>query len=373
VLQAAVKGLMGSGRTPDEKKTWLENFMYRFEYNFLNEADPLQLIPGFSDLITLLKGGELKDDAYGTIKKMMSAATGTVDMLIGKNELSWRNVEDSAGQLMQLYTGVPAKNIMRDLRAMWNWTIEQPYAERESSAAIMKGQAEDLFYNADNLIGTLNKWLGDAGFNTNNKAYYQRIYAAKKAGDEQAAQDMIDYLLNGKGVKQETIGENMAKLAKADDSMTAEETAGFLMGEGKDPSDYIKEQLKAGNMNAEDARKMLQEADPKKSADDVWWAVDRIQYQLDNELNKAPGGNYYRLWDAMDNNSTEEIRTAIKTMTEHGIEAKNIKTQITKQYKAAYLAADADGKRTIRDAIQKAYKLMGYTAEDADKVINKWK
>ena len=375
VLQAAFKGLMSSGRTPDEKKTWFENFLYRFFGNLLNEADPLQLVPGYSDAITLLKDGKLQDDAMGAFGKLFTAGQKGVDLLLGnggKNGV-YRDIEDSVGQLVQLFSGLPLKNLMRDARAMWNWVVDQPYAKRPDDWNSIKYQTIDTFMNADNLWGVLMDKLGESGYDTSNAGYYQRIYAAKKAGDEQAAQDMIDYLLNGKGVKAETISSKMAALAKADNSMTAEATAGFLISEGKDPTDYIKDQLKAGSMTAEEARKMLQEADPQKNPNDVWWAVDRIQYQLDNGLEKTPGGSYYRLWDAMDNNSTEQIRGALNTMTDHGIETKNIKTQITKQYKAAYLEADANGKRQIRDAIQKAYKLMGLTAEDADKVINKWK
>jgi hypothetical protein len=373
VLQAAVKGMMGSGRTPDEKKTWLENFMYRFEYNFLNEADPLQLIPGFSDLVTVLKGGELKDDAFGTLKKMQNAGQGLIDIVLGNNDFSYRNVEDSAAQLMQLFTGVPAKNIMRDLRAMWNWTIDQPYAQRETSDAVLGAQAEDLFWNADNLFGVVNKWLGEAGLNTNNTGYYQRIYDAKKSGNEEAAQDMIEYLMSGKGVKEETINSKMASLAKKDESASAEETASFLIGEGADAQDYIKSQMKDGNLTAEDARKLLQENQPEKDADSIWWTVDRIEWAQENGLEETPSGTYYRLWNAMDANSATEIQSAVKNMVNHGVKAENIKSTITNQYKSAYLEADSNGKRKIRDAIQKAYKAAGFTAEDADKVINKWK
>ena len=46
---------------------------------------------------------------------------------------------------------------------------------------------------------------------------------------------------------------------------------------------------------------------------------------------------------------------------------------MTGHFKQDYLKANSDGKRRIRDAIQKAYRKLGYTAEDADKVINKWK
>ena len=374
VLQAVFKGLMSTGRTPDEKKNWTENFLYRFFNNFQNEVDPLQLIPGYSDAITLLKDGKLQDDAMGALGKLFTAGQKGVDLLLGNGGDSWyRDLEDSVGQLTQLFSGLPLKNLMRDARAMWNWAVDQPYAKRDTDWNTVKFQTLDTFMNADNLIGVLMEKLGSSGYDTSNAAYYERIYNAKKAGDEQAAQSMIDYLLNGKGVKQETISSKMASMAKEDTSATATETAGFLMDEGKDPTSYVKEQLKAGKMSAEEARRTLQKANEDKEPDEIWWMVDRIQYQLANKAAEAPSGRYYRLWDAMDKNRTEDIRSAIETMTTHGVEEKNIKTQITKQYKAAYLAADADGKREIRDAIEKAYKLLGYTAKDADKVINKWK
>ena len=374
VLQAVFKGLMSTGRTPDEKKNWTENFLYRFFNNFQNEVDPLQLIPGYSDAITLLKDGKLQDDAMGALGKLFTAGQKGVDLLLGNGGASWyRDLEDSVGQLTQLFSGLPLKNLMRDARAMWNWAVDQPYAKRDTDWNTVKFQTLDTFMNADNLIGVLMEKLGSSGYDTSNAAYYERIYNAKKAGNKQAADDMISYLLNGKGVKQETISSKMASMAKADTSATATETAGFLMDEGKDPTSYVKEQLKAGKMSAEEARRTLQKANEDKEPDEIWWMVDRIQYQLANKATEAPSGRYYRLWDAMDKNKTEDIRSAIETMTAHGVEEKNIKTQITKQYKAAYLAADADGKREIRDAIEKAYKLLGFTTKDADKVINKWK
>ncbi len=374
VLQAAVKGLMGTGRTPDEKKTWWENFLYRFEYNFLNEADILQLVPGFSDAVTILKGGELKDDAWGALSKMIKATSGTVDLLLrgASDKGTYRDIEDTAAQLVQMFTGVPLKNLMRDGRAMWNWAIDRPYETRADSAAVIRGQATDLFYNADNLIGVLNTWLGEAGYSTNNNAYYARIYEAKKAGDDARAQNMIDYLLKGKGIKQESINSKIAGMAKKDENASAADTAEFLIAEGANAEDYIRDRMRKQELTADEARDLLQKADPTKDADSIWWTVDRIQYQLDTGAEKV-SGNYYRLWDAMDNNKATEIRTAVKTMTDHGMEPENIKKQITTKYKKAYLDGSNSEKVKIKDAIEKAYKELGYSTEDADKVINKWK
>ena len=54
-------------------------------------------------------------------------------------------------------------------------------------------------------------------------------------------------------------------------------------------------------------------------------------------------------------------------------EEKSIRSQITGKYKEKYLKADTREKVKIRDSIQKAYKALGKTAADADKVINAWK
>ena len=62
----------------------------------------------------------------------------------------------------------------------------------------------------------------------------------------------------------------------------------------------------------------------------------------------------------------------MKTLTDHGKKKADIKENITKMFKAEYLEAGSSGKIKIRDAIQKAYKALGYTAADADKIIDGW-
>jgi hypothetical protein len=96
-----------------------ENVMYRFAFNFMNEINPMGLIPGYSDLIETLKNGELQDDAMSVVGKIMSAVKTSINAVSGQSKSGWyRDVEDSVGQLAQLFTNVPAKNMMRDARAI---------------------------------------------------------------------------------------------------------------------------------------------------------------------------------------------------------------------------------------------------------------
>lgn len=535
VLQAAIKGLMGSGRNPDDKKTWEENFLYRFFSSFISEVDPLQLIPGFNDLITVLKDGKLEDDAMSTVGKFFTAISKTKDVITGNSDKGWyRDLEDSAGQLVQLFSGVPLKNLMRDGRAMYNF-VTQPYAQRATSGNVIANQTADLFWNADNFVGVVNNWLGDAGYKTDNAAYKERIYEAMRDGNEEAAQNYIDYLLNGKGVKSEesimkgtnsvtsytledyqagnitrtradellkianpkmkdqdrakkldeidyesktgkevesyslytplfdamdsgntseidaqkkhltevgvkesTITSNMKShiksryeageitrtqaeelykkyaptmkqtdIIKALDEVDYEKETGedvdsyslytriynavdsgdagtiksqksYLKSIGIDEKDansqiasYISGQYKEGKLKKTEAESKLKNY-AGLDANESFWTLDRIDYK--KETGKDAGsGKYYRLWNAMDNNKATDIQSAIKTMTSHGVEAKNIKSQISSQYKQQYLAANDSGKTQIRDAMNKAYKALGYSESDVNKVIKKWK
>jgi hypothetical protein len=118
---------------------------------------------------------------------------------------------------MQIISGVPAKNIMRDLRATYNWFIGKPYADRETSMNVLKYQQKDSFFSADNIIGVINDMLGEAGYETSNAGYYKRVYNAMKEGNKEEKADLIDYLLNGKGIKKEsTSSSEVQKLIKKD-------------------------------------------------------------------------------------------------------------------------------------------------------------
>lgn len=341
VMQSVVKALFSSGRSPDDKKTWLENFLYRLFGNLVQEANPVSLIPGYGDLVTLLKKGELSDDAMGAIGKLITAGKGTVDVILGNGQKGlYRDLEDSIGQLAQIFTNVPVKNIMRDARAMYNWITGENYAERATDPNVILYQTEQAMMNADNLVSAA---LTLGGYKLDNAQYYSRIYEAKKAGKDAEAQGLIDYLIKGKGVKEETISSSMVKNAKADSSISKEKRAEIISG-----------------------------ATSGDAYNEAWWKLDRDEYQQQTGAEKAPTGYYYRLTDAVDNNSVTEIRSAVKELKAHGVTEKKIMDK-TSDWKAAYLQADNAGKVKIRNAIQQVYIAAGSTAAEADKKINKWK
>ena len=309
-LQAAIKGALSARRNPDEDKTWEENYWYRFWYSFWGEVDPLQLVPGYDEMATLLKGGEIKDDAFGSLSKMFTAWNKVMDLIRGDVDDAWKGVEDSVGQIAQMVTKLPVKNIMRDLRATYNWALHDPYAKRETSGAVLKYQWTDVMMTADTLLGIINTQLGAAGWETSTNAYIKRIYEAKKAGHTQDAQDMIDYLINGKGVKEKSVTSKIGS--------------------------YAMDQYAEGNISREEAGEAYKESHPKAKDKDVLAALDKVDYEKENG-DTDNYSNYTPMKDAMDAGDDKALKNAKDYLLKNGYTEKEIvaamKSYITDQYR----------------------------------------
>lgn len=385
--QAGAKAFFSTGRSPDKKKTGKENYLYKLAYNLISEANPIGLIPGYSSIIDTLINGELTDNSMSVLAKAKTAADNLLKLMQGGEDMNlYRTLEDSLGQLVQIASNVPAKNIMRDFRAMVNifsggqaqGLTGNSFAQRETSNAVLKYQLKDLLATED-VVGLLNKSLGEAGYQTSTEAYYKRMYEADKAGKKNIMDEIAEYIKNAKlnepkkGTKDDVINSKMRGLTKTDDSLTYQQKIKSLRDKGMANSDitsWLTTEYKEGNISKTEAAGLYAKANPEMTENDIYWKLDLMDYE--KETGKDASGKYYRLKDAMEENREASIKAEIKRLTEHGVEAKNIKSTITSEYKDKYLKADQTGRRRIRDAMEKAYKAMGLKAEDADKIIEGW-
>jgi len=380
--QAAAKALFSTGRSPDKKKTEEENYLYRLSYNLIGELNPLGLIPGYSQLIDTLQNGELTDNSMSVIAKAKDAFNNLAGLFTNTTDKNWyRKTEDSIGQLLQLATDIPAKNFMRDFRAMVNLfsggraqgLTGGTYAQRDTSGAVLKYQLKDLVATED-IIGLINAELGAAGYETSTAAYVQRIYQANKAGKKGLAQEMTDYLTLGKGKSEKSLNTDLNKLTKEDDSLSSEKKKEMLTEHGYGSmSSWVLDEYRNSKINRTTAEKMYREERPDATDKQIAEALDKIEYEKKTGKKVDNYSNYTPLYDAMDANKSDDIKAAAKKMLDIGYQVKDIKSQITQKYKSQYLKGSTEDKRRILDAIEKAYKALGLTAKDADKIVNGWK
>lgn len=381
--QAGAKAFFSTGRSPDKKKTGKENYLYKLAYNLISEANPVALIPGYSAIIDTLINGELTDNSMSVIAKAKTAADNLLKLMQGGEDMNlYRTLEDSLGQLVQIASNVPAKNIMRDFRAMVNifsggqaqGLTGNSFAQRETSNAVLKYQLKDLLATED-VVGLLNQRLGEAGYQTTNAAYHKRLYDAMKDKDQETAGSLKEYLQLGKGVKDETITENLKKNAKADESLTTAQQDNWMIDNdlmSENSVSTVTTQYKEGKITKDEAKKLYKRLQPELTENDLWWKLDQLDYNKETGSKVSGDARYYRLKDAVNDNKGEKIRDAVKKLLDHGIEAEKIKGELS-HWKSEYLAGDVRTRSRIRDAMEKAYKAMGLKAEDADKVIDSWK
>ena len=382
--QAAVKSIMGAGRNPDEKKRLEEQFEIKFIQNFLSEINPMNLIPGAGEIVEALMKGEVSNDAMSVLGKLKTISDAVEKWR--KGDISdYRGVEDTAGQVTQIFTGVPAKNIMRDLRAMYNFFAPGKFASREHSNAVVKYGAIDAVLGGTNVAGLANQILQNngLGYGTDANDYVERIYNAGKKGDKEAEQELTEYYLLGKSKAddpQKALNQALNRMLKDDRDLSAEEMIEALDdgGYGK-MGEYIMEQYKDGKIDRKTAEKYYRQENPKSSDKDVLKALDRVEWEMSGKplaSGQKNYTNYTPLYVGIENNKAAEIQDAVDYMIDHGYEAKSIKSELGKAggpIRELYMSTtDKDQRRRLRNALQIAYKRLGYTAEDADKTIEKW-
>ena len=380
--QAGAKAFFGAGRSPDKKKNKTENFLNRFAQNLLSEGNPFSLIPGYSMMMDVLMKGELNDDAMGVIGKATRAVDSIFELATGKigDKGLYRKVEDSIMQVIQYGTNIPAKNFMRDFRAMVNWfsggtaneLTGDSYAQRATSGAVVKYQTIDSLFS-DDIIGLINQKLGEAGYGTSTADYEKRLYDATVKGDRKRIDELTEYVTLGKGRDEKKLNSNLNSLAKKDESISGEKRLEILKEHDYGSmSSQVIEEFRSGNITRAQAEKMYRQERPKATDRDVLEALDKVEYEKKHGKVESYS-NYTPVYDALAANKETDIKAAVKHLLDNGYQVKDVKTQVNKKIKEQYAEASAADKVKLRDAMQKAYKAMGLTAADADKVIEGWK
>ena len=376
--QAAVKAIIGAGRNPDEKKRLEEQFYIKWIQNFLGEVNPMNLVPGYGEIVEALMKGDVSNDAMSVLGKLKTISEAAGKWRTG-DVTGYRGFEDTVGQVVQLFTGVPLKNMLRDGRAVYNFFAPGKYADREISGPVIKYGSIDAVAGGTNIVGLVNQILQNngLGYGTDTADYEQRIYNAKRAGNGQKEQELTEYYLLGKSKAddpQKTLNQAMNRLTKMDRSLSAEEKIEELSEGGYGSmSQYIIEQLADGQIDRKTAEELYRKQNPGRSDKDVAEALDKVGWTGELASGQKQYTNYTPLLVGMEHNKTDEIRGAVDRMLEIGYTEKDIKTKVNTEIKKLYMAADANGRVKLLDAMQKAYKALGFTAEDADKTVKKWK
>ena len=205
ILAAAMASLIAAWNKDDDDRKLSEKYLSEFASRAIDSVNPLTMIPYVSDVWSMLNGYDIERTDLSVVKDVIDYTTSFISKAFDPEKAnSWRDYETFFGTIANL-TGIPAKNVSRDIRRIRNLIVT------DKSASSRAGIKYTLLENITPL----------GLYADSNKAYCQRLVASVVEGDKQEAYDLWDYLTNSKKASQNSINTNirdeLKRLVKAGD------------------------------------------------------------------------------------------------------------------------------------------------------------
>ena len=282
VLAGAMAALVQAWNDDDDERNWLEKYTDRATGNILDNLNPLGMIPYISDIVSLFEGYDVERPDMSVIADVYSYGKTFFKSFEDGGRPTWKQIENFAGTLANL-TGVPAKNISREIRRTWNAITKTDW-----SAPSGFGVGQAIMENVP-------------GYSDKNKEYYQRIVTAEMRGDTEWAKDLRNYMLTSKMVKEDSMTEGVRSA--------------------------YKERYEEGGIEKDDAIRFLLDHDLVTGDDEEERKKNAFQYVDRWEEGSTNYSAYNTLKDAYGAINYNDIRKAWQELTDNGYTDKQVKEQ----------------------------------------------
>lgn len=193
ILNAALVSIVYAMRDDDENETFLEKYLSSFAVEVLDGLNPLTYFPVIRDIWSLLQGYDIERSDMALISDLIKSVNKTVKVLGQhdkemteeeqekwleslKNAL-WGNVD-----YITALTGIPEKNIRRDIKAVFNFfnTISADITERDTTALSLKNAVSSAMLGSLPIVNNLT-----------GKSKKELLYEAMVSGDEEYTRRLV--------------------------------------------------------------------------------------------------------------------------------------------------------------------------------------
>ena len=331
LLNSILKSLVTAARKQKDDETYGEKYLQEFVGNFFSELNPFGLIPIAKDVLSIFDGYTVSRSDMDAIQDIKDA----YDTLTNENKSAMDKINSVAAAL-SITTGVPVRNVLRDLEAVFN-----VFTNGIKNAGKGSGQGTRLaLENAFSEIFPFSLWV-----KSSNKDYADRIIKDYKAGDTEAVEATIrdyQFKLDRQGKTAEDIGKKTESWIKK----------------------AVKEAYDAKEIDYDTAYKLL--TDIGEIAEKVAFKVLQDVDYTGTEYEDSSSA-YIGLYDAIDNN--KDVEAAIKRMVKAGYDEKTVRQQAVSGILSLY-KGQVEGKAKISKD-QAATMLKKYGKLSADEAKQK--
>ena len=162
ILNSILVSFVYAGRDDDEDKTYAEKYVGSLTSELIDSFNPLTLIPFVKDIVSIAQGYDVERSDMAVITDLFNAWK----KLSSDNLSVYRKVEGFGGTIASIF-GLPLKNIMRDVRGIYN-TVKSAVAGPDTTGRGVLDAAKE----------SLPKWMGGG-----ERSNADQLYAAMLSGD----------------------------------------------------------------------------------------------------------------------------------------------------------------------------------------------
>ena len=162
ILNSILVSFVYAGRDDDEDKTYAEKYVGSLTSELIDSFNPLTLIPFVKDIVSIAQGYDVERSDMAVITDLFNAWK----KLSSDNLSVYRKVEGFGGTIASIF-GLPLKNIMRDVRGIYN-TVKSAVAGPDTTGRGVLDAARE----------SLPKWMGGG-----ERSNADQLYAAMMSGD----------------------------------------------------------------------------------------------------------------------------------------------------------------------------------------------
>ena len=164
IINSILVSFVYAGRDDDEDETYTEKYIGTLTREVLDSLNPATYIPFIKDIVSIVQGYDVERSDMAIISDLVNAWR----KLSSDNLSAYRKVEEFAGSIAQIF-GLPVKNIMRDVRGIYQ-TIMSFVSGPQTTAAGIGYSVKAVFP----------KWIG-GGDTSNQKQLYEAYLSGDKA------------------------------------------------------------------------------------------------------------------------------------------------------------------------------------------------
>lgn len=343
---AAAASIVSAIRDDDEDKKWGEKYFDALGDSVADNINPMQLIPGVRDVLSIVQGYDVSRTDMSLVQDFWWAINDVRQKIEGTEKKTWASVITNLVQRMAAFTGLGFENLINDTISVINTVLDVPGIGDTAPAQFMEYQIASSQY--------------DRGYKGNLNTFVGQALSAYAADNKELGDQIVKDLLNA-GIEEDAIRSKLSNMLSDDERL---ETAAQLKIDGDAGYDSLVQEMEDDGY----PRDLIENKIASK-LDDLAPSYRDVIASLETILESGDfkSQNYETFND--------QISSLVKAkQAKNGWTAKetrkNIRTQITKEFKPRYEAGNSEERQQILNLLSRVRVLGENIYEDED--ITSW-